>query len=614
MNTGAPVGGYYLNHAATGTNSFYQGTYATFTPAQPTYFSFWMRTNTTTAANGYVVIGNSNIGSDNGILFCYFNATSGLRFFNTTGYNHPITANTWYHVEARNVNWSTRVMDIYVNNALILSSWAFRSTTAMDVDRVHLFSLSASSPDYDDVQIGIPGVQINGFLTSDPLCFGDSTGAVDISASTVNGSMTYAWSNGAVSEDLTAVPSGSYVVTVTDSIGCTAIGTYNVVGPAAIAATSVTTDPICPGGNSGMVDLSVTGGTPGYTYLWSNGATTEDISAVMAGTYTVAITDSNGCTSSDSVTLGEPAAFQSSSVVTSPTCQGGSDGSIDYTISGGTPGYTYLWTTGDSTQDISGITAGTQVVLVSDSLGCIFQDSIQVTEPAPIVGNEVIVQPTCNGFGNGSISLAPSGGTPIYTYQWSTGGGAASINASAGTYTVTITDANGCTTVATIVVAEPAAISLSSTITADNGTGNGAIDLTVAGGTPGFTYAWSNGATTEDITGLAGGTYTVTVTDQNGCTSTSTFNVDIVIGVVDAFGLEMTAWPNPFGKQFTVSLTGLGTAPAEIVLVDLAGRVLWQLTVTQDGPIVVGEDLALGAYFLQLHHQGQSKTLKMLRQ
>ena len=152
VNTDPAQGIYSLRNS--GVSAFYQGPNLIFTPFQPTEVSWWIKTDVTDGANGYFVLGNINIHSDNGILFSYCNSTSGLRFFNTTGYNHPISANTWYHVEVKNIDWTARNMDIYVDGNLILENWAFRSSTATYVDRLHLFNLGTANPQYDDIRIG----------------------------------------------------------------------------------------------------------------------------------------------------------------------------------------------------------------------------------------------------------------------------------------------------------------------------------------------------------------------------------------------------------------------------------------------------------------------------
>ena len=203
---------------------------------------------------------------------------------------------------------------------------------------------------------------------------------------TVTGSapFTYAWADGATTEDRSNLNAGTYTVTVTNSQGCTATAIATVNGPTAALSLSATmTNVLCNGASTGAIDLSVTGGTAGYTYLWSNGATTQDISGVQAGNYSVTVTDANGCTAVLNKTLTQPAAIALSTTLTHPTCPPPiSDGAIDLSVSGGAMPYTYDWNNDgledpdDDTQDLTGLQAGTYTVIVTDAIGCTATTSV----------------------------------------------------------------------------------------------------------------------------------------------------------------------------------------------------------------------------------------------
>ncbi|MTB54018.1 SprB repeat-containing protein, partial [Lewinella sp. W8] len=178
---------------------------------------------------------------------------------------------------------------------------------------------------------------------------------------------TYAWSNGATTQNLSGLAAGTYTVVVTDANGCTTTESFTIDQPEPLVATGVTTDVICndDAGTSddGTITLTVVGGTAGYTYAWSNGATTQNLSGLAAGTYTVVVTDANGCTTTESFTIDQPEPLVATGVTTDVTCNDDAgtsdDGTITLTVVGGTAGYTYAWSNGATTQNLSGLAAGT---------------------------------------------------------------------------------------------------------------------------------------------------------------------------------------------------------------------------------------------------------------
>ena len=273
---------------------------------------------------------------------------------------------------------------------------------------------------------------------------------------------------------------------------------------------------------NGSVDATVTGGTAPYTYSWDNGATTEDISNVAAGTYTLTVTDANGCITTTSATVTEPTNLTASVTPTNVPCFNGM-GSADLTVTGGTSPYTYSWDNGATTEDLSAVPAGTYNVTITDANGCTTTQTTTITQPAFALDvTATVVNALVNG-GNGSADATVTGGTTPYTYSWSNGATTEDITAPAGTYTLTVTDANGCTDVVTVTITEPAPIVPVATPSPVlcNGMMTGSVDLTVTGGIAPYTYSWSNGATTEDLTNVPAGTYTVIVTDANGFTATT---------------------------------------------------------------------------------------------
>ncbi|GDX52994.1 hypothetical protein LBMAG27_20410 [Bacteroidota bacterium] len=380
-------------------------------------------------------------------------------------------------------------------------------------------------------------------------CNGSTDGSISVTVTGGVSPYTYLWSNGSTTQNLSSIGAGTYAVTVTDANGCTITSSITLTEPATVSPTL--TSPTFAGGFNiscnglfdGIITTSISGGTSPYTFIWSNGETTQDLGSLTAGTYSVTITDVNGCTSSGSKTLTEPTPvvlsfFLSTYGGSNVGCYGSSNGSIDLTVTGGTGPYTYEWTNEETTQDITGLTAGTYGVVVNDANGCPAIDSVTLTQPDTLVST--LISPTFNGgfnvtcLGNdGSIDLTITGGTAPFIYLWSTGATTQDLSGlSAGTYDVTITDANGCTSTGTVTLIQSTTLTLGATLSSYNGNniscnGNsdGSIDLTVTGGASPFTYIWSNGATTQDLSSLSAGTYTVTVTDANNCSTTATSTI-----------------------------------------------------------------------------------------
>ena len=442
-------------------------------------------------------------------------------------------------------------------------------------------------------------------------CFdaADGTATVDVTGGTTP--YSYLWSNGQTSATAVGLADGNYTVTVTDAGGCTVENLPVTIGGAnaVLAVTGTTTDLTCNGDNSGAIDIAVTGGTAPYSYVWSNGLSTEDISNLPAGDYSVTVTDANGCNvSSETFSLTQPAAFSltSSNIVntecnasvgevtieeasgtagtftvngvnvtgssatftnlpagyytatfvatgtgctaetsfniinsnsdleasvtanTNVSCNGGNDGGVTVTPTGGTSPYSFeLNGSSESDGTFSGLSAGEYGAKITDANGCTYTVSFDIDEPTQLVAQIVSsTNESCFDAADGTATVDVTGGTTPYSYLWSNGQtSATAVGLADGNYTVTITDAGGCTVEDILVTIGGANAVLAVTgITTDltcNGDNSGAIDITVTGGTAPYSYVWSNGLSSEDISNLPAGDYSVTVTDANGCTVTS---------------------------------------------------------------------------------------------
>lgn len=382
-----------------------------------------------------------------------------------------------------------------------------------------------------------------------PSCSGQYNGAINLEVSGGTGAYSFAWSNGATTQNITDLPSGFYTITVTDSIGCSAVKAMVLTNGTLLSAEANLTHPTCTATN-GAIDLTPIGGAAPYSYQWSNGATTEDLADVGAGTYIVTITDAGGCFSFKSYTLEVRSPLLIQYVVTPTSCGGDNSGAIDLIVSGGTEPYSIVWTDGVTTEDRSNLTVGGYQVNVSDAAGCSGTSAIFVNnQTLEVVSN--VIQPTCAG-GSGSISVTPVGGSGPYTYEWSNGQTGNSIgNLTPGNYTVNVTDAAGCSVFQSFFIVNPDALLASGTVSNTQcGAANGfAIDLSVSGGKFPYTYRWSNGATSEDVSGLAAGTYSVEVKDDGGCVVNRQF-------VVDATSLNWSCLINPVAAPVVCGSVG----------------------------------------------------------
>jgi|GEM_PF-426534 len=361
-------------------------------------------------------------------------------------------------------------------------------------------------------------------LTTNVSCNGGNDGAIAILPTGGAGGFGFAWSNGATTQNIAGLTAGAYDVTLTDVNGCVEVGNFVVAEPAVIGLTFVETNPVCAGDLNGDIDLTVTGGTAPYSFAWSNNASTEDLNGIGAGAYTVTVTDANGCVASGAATLVDPLLATLNFSVVDPSCNGGTDGNIDLTVASGTAPYTFAWSNGATTEDITGLGAGTYSVTVTDANGCVVTGNAALVDPTMIVLTTVSTDLVCNGAANGAVDLTVSGGTLPYTFNWSNGATTEDLSGlTGGTFSVVVSDANGCTMTANATVIEPAPIQAAAVATAEScaGQSDGSVDLTVSNGQAPYTFAWSNGATSEDLAGLAAGTYSVVITDANGCTATA---------------------------------------------------------------------------------------------
>lgn len=437
--------------------------------------------------------------------------------------------------------------------------------------------------------------------TTAATCANASNGSVQLTASGGTAPYQFAWSGPggftANTQGITGLASGIYHLALTDANGCSALYSSTVSAPSPLVAFTISHknhggyDVSCNGASDGAVSTTYSGGTPPYTFSWSgpNGFTahTPDLSNLAAGSYTLTVTDANGCMRTAGTTLMAPPPLLAAATTSSfaggfgTSCSGASDGSITIAPAGGVPAYHVAWAGpggySSTSWQITGLHPGTYTAIVTDGNGCAYTTAATLTAPAPITLTANATDVSCNGGATGDVQLQANGGSGMYTYQWSGPNAFASqaqhINGLvAGTYTVHVADGNGCTAQATVTLAQPDAITpTASTVTTQcQGANSGSIHLAVGGGTGGYTYLWTGfpafSAATRDIDNLFAGVYTVAITDAAGCTTTAAYNVgepgqfDITAELSQWAGGYNVSCPAATDGSITATVTG-GTGP-----------------------------------------------------
>ncbi len=364
-------------------------------------------------------------------------------------------------------------------------------------------------------------------------CYGQNTGAINVRVSGGVTPYTFEWSNGAATEDIKNIPAGDYVLKVTDGNGCIDEVRSAIKQPSEVKYTiNKVTNLNCYQDNGGAIDISIVGGIGPYTYLWSNGTTSQDLINVPAGKYSVQITEGNGCQNKLEAEIKQPSQMiLKLDTMGHVLCSGANTGFINVSVSGGVPPYSYSWSNGQTVGDVSNLTAGNYTITVNDANGCMKTASTTIREPRPFVASILSVENIkCNNQNTGAIKLNVIGGVTPYNFEWNNGAKVQNLeNLAPGDYTVKITDANGCIQKLNTVITQPPLLKVGVISAKDvscAGGNDGIIDISVTGGTTPYQYEWSNGALTQDLNGIPKGTYRVKITDANGCADT---NIEVTI-------------------------------------------------------------------------------------
>jgi len=444
--------------------------------------------------------------------------------FGTTGtYDQP-----WYG--------ATEDYSIVINNTIIITNatylWSPIGSTNSIVNNfsagLYIVTVTDTNGCFaiDSVTITEPSAILSTENTTNVLCNNEINGTATLVIS--GGSPPYTSNWGAT--DTTALSAGIYNYSITDNNGCVVLDSININEPLVLTNSTIFNNVSgCNGNNNASINITPSGGTSPYTFVWSNGDTTENLTNISAGQYTVSITDSNNCVLIDTVMIGEPDSLYATYSKNNVSCYGGNDGNASFSFFGGTTDYTLFLNNithqligGTSSFNTTiGLTAGDYPFTLTDNNGCIFNDTITINEPESIITTAILTPVSCNGYSNGTAILTITGGTSPYLQNWGASNSSALIS---GYHYFTITDDNGCINNDSILITEPITLAVSEIITniSCNGLSDGSVILNISGGTSPYIENWG----VNNSSALSLGNNIYTVTDLNGCSQSDTITIE----------------------------------------------------------------------------------------
>jgi ELWxxDGT repeat protein len=442
------------------------------------------------------------------------------------------------------------------------------------------------------------------YAVLEPSCVGDNDASYVPFASGGTGPYTFAYDG-----DTMNLSAGTYYLTVTDVNNCVAIDSITINDPDPINIISTVTDISCTGAADGSVNVLANGGTGSFTFEYSSNSTIN----LEAGTYYVTATDANSCIATDSFEVEEPVLLEvNTEVINEISCFGSNDGAVEVTVSGGTSPFTFEYSS-DSTSNLA---AGSFYVTATDANGCMTMDSIDLQEPTELeITITIFNHVTCFNGNDANVDVFVSGGTGPYSFDLPS-------VISAGEYTVTVTDVNGCTKTTSFTITEPDEIIItgnSTPATDNNANGTATVDP-ITGGVSPYTVVWNTEPeqTGNTATDLPAGEYTATVTDGNGCTSTIMITVDMIVGFAELDEqMRFQLLPNPANEKVNVQMNLLSERTIELQLTDVMGRMVYQrlLENVRDEQIEIDlSTLTAGAYWVQLRSEKGQYVRKLIVQ
>lgn len=404
---------------------------------------------------------------------------------------------------------------------------------------------------------------------TDVSCFGGSNGTATVTASGGTAPYSYSWNTTPVqtTASATGLAAGNYTVTVTDAHLCTSTASVTINSPAVLTATIASqSDVSCFGGNDGNASVSVAGGTATYTYSWNSAPVQTIANAIglTAGSYTVTVNDQLGCSTTAVATIAEPSKLTPSlTSQTDVSCNGNQDGSATIAVTGGSPLYSYQWNTVpvQSSPNATSLGSGNYTCTVTDDHGCIDSVAVTITEPALLnLTLSTYTDVSCFGANNGTATVTAAGGTGSYSYSWNTvpaQSTATAINMPAGNYTATVTDANGCSDTANVLIQEPAQLAVSVTAQSNPscfGGNDGSIQLSTSGGSGTIAYNWTPAVSTSSSgNSLSSGNYSITLTDSLSCSQT----ISVTLSDPTLLTIAASASPNSICLNAATNLSSV---------------------------------------------------------
>ena len=413
-------------------------------------------------------------------------------------------------------------------------------------------------------------------------------GSIALHANGGTAPLSYSWSHGASSDSTSINVPGQYTVTVMDSNGCEIVFEQNIAMEEPLEVSILFTEIQCHGGMDGSAELLPLNGLPPYQYSWENGAADSLLTGLDTAPHTVTIIDAEGCEKVLSFNLTEPDPISIDIAPTPVNCFGEMNGTALAEVTGSSPGYSYLWSNGEMSQLVENLSSGIYYLTITDEHGC--QDSAEIfIEEPPLLEVEIVANPSevCPGEMS-QVAATPTGGVLPYTYLWNnTTSDSLLENVMAGLFEITVTDSNGCEAYDDFALEEISPpISVQDTIKAATGAtiSDGAIHLdSIEGGTPPFNFLWSNGDTSQSITDLLPGIYSLTITDALSCDEEFAFEVGILVGTdkVVQTGFEVSLFPNPAPQKGygILSVKTISHQSLKLQLYDVTGRLLRRETI-----------------------------------